>query len=50
MLEVFEKTVLQWTCPKCDHNNEITEQSHKVVPDELECEKCDYTDQWELCE
>ncbi len=37
---VYETITLSWTCPKCQHNNEMRVDSSTAVGDTVECDNC----------
>ena len=44
MIEVKEKTVFSWDCPKCGAYNEL-ENKHKDDA-KIKCDFCDHTEKW----
>ena len=45
---VYERITLNWTCPKCQAENEMSEDISTAIGDTLECDGCGEEFEYEM--
>ena len=44
----YTRTTINWTCPKCKIENELTEDETTAIGDTLECDGCGEEFEWDM--